>query len=94
MRVIVATGAPSAPDLPLGGRRPRCRPGTCSAAEALDRPRVVVADWGGDPAGLDAAEGSQRRGNRSRSRVASVTVGESVHQYRRNLYLQRLYRAG
>jgi hypothetical protein len=26
--------------------------------------------------------------------VASVSVGELVHQYRRNLYLQRLYRAG
>jgi hypothetical protein len=26
--------------------------------------------------------------------VSSVAVGELVHQYRRNLYLQRLYRAG
>jgi hypothetical protein len=26
--------------------------------------------------------------------VAAVSFGESVHQYRRNLYLQRLYRAG
>ena len=26
--------------------------------------------------------------------VASVALGELVHQYRRNLYLQRLYRAG
>jgi hypothetical protein len=26
--------------------------------------------------------------------TSSVAVGESFHQYRRNLYLQRLYRAG
>ena len=26
--------------------------------------------------------------------VASLAAGEPIHQYRRNLYLQRLYRAG
>ena len=55
---------------------------------------MLVADWGGDPAGLDAAEVLAAAGNEVTLAVAAVTVGESVHQYRRNLYLQRLYRAG
>jgi len=54
----------------------------------------VVADWGGDPSGLDAAEVLTLAGNDVTLAVASVAVGEAVHQYRRNLYLQRLYRAG
>jgi pyruvate/2-oxoglutarate dehydrogenase complex dihydrolipoamide dehydrogenase (E3) component len=56
--------------------------------------RIVVADWGGDPSGLDAAELLAAAGNAVTLAVASVAVGEMVHQYRRNLYLQRLYRAG
>jgi pyruvate/2-oxoglutarate dehydrogenase complex dihydrolipoamide dehydrogenase (E3) component len=55
---------------------------------------VVIADWGGDPSGLDAAEVLALAGNDVTLAVASVAVGEAVHQYRRNLYLQRLYRAG
>ena len=56
--------------------------------------RVVVADWGGDPSGLDAAEVLRAAGRDVTLAVASVAVGETLHQYRRNLYLQRLYRAG
>jgi len=56
--------------------------------------RVLVADWGGDQAGLDAAEVLAAAGKQVTLAVASVGVGEFVHQYRRNLYLQRLYRAG
>jgi len=91
--VVVATGArPYAPELPLEGD-------IRQAWSILDGVpptgcRAVVADWGGDPAGLDAAEVLLRAGNEVTLAVASVTVGESVHQYRRNLYLQRLYRAG
>ncbi len=55
---------------------------------------VLVADWGGDPGGLDAAEVLAAAGRRVTLAVASLAVGEAVHQYRRNLYLQRLYRAG
>lgn len=62
--------------------------GTIPAGE-----RVLVADWGGDPAGLDAAEVLAAAGKRVTLAVSSVAVGELVHQYRRNLYLQRLYRA-
>ena len=56
--------------------------------------RVVVADWGGDPAGLDAAEILDQSGNAVTLVVASAAAGEGVHQYARNLYLARLYRAG
>ena len=65
----------------LGGRTP-------------DGETVVVADWGGDPSGLDAAEVLAAAGKYVTLAVASVAVGELVHQYRRNLYLRRLYRAG
>jgi len=64
------------------------------AGNAPSGERVVVADWGGDPSGLDAAEVLAAAGKRVTLAVASVAVGELVHQYRRNLYLQRLYRAG
>jgi len=92
--IVVATGArPYAPDLQLDGVD------VVQAWEvlALAIPqglRVVVADWGGDPSGLDAAELLAEAGNEVTLAVASVAVGEAVHQYRRNLYLQRLYRAG
>ncbi len=55
---------------------------------------VVVADWGGDPARSRRAETLAGRGRTVTLCVASVAVGESLHQYRRNLALQRLYRAG
>jgi pyruvate/2-oxoglutarate dehydrogenase complex dihydrolipoamide dehydrogenase (E3) component len=56
--------------------------------------RIVVTDWGGDPSGLDAAEVLAGAGKQVTLATAAVAVGELVHQYRRNLYLQRLYRAG
>jgi pyruvate/2-oxoglutarate dehydrogenase complex dihydrolipoamide dehydrogenase (E3) component len=55
---------------------------------------VVVADWGGDPSGLDAAEILAAAGARVTLAVGSYGVGEGLHQYRRALYLERLYRAG
>ncbi len=64
------------------------------AGELPDGRSVLVVDWGGDPSGLDAAEVLAAAGKRVTIAVASVAVGELVHQYRRNLYLQRLYRAG
>ncbi len=91
--VVVATGArPYLPALPLAGID------TLHAWEAIEQPptgrRVLVADWGGDPSGLEAAELLAGQGNEVTLAVASLSVGEWVHQYRRNLYLQRLYRAG
>jgi len=56
--------------------------------------RVVVADWGGDPAGFDAAELLADAGCDVTLALASVTAGESMHQYQRNLYLARFARLG
>jgi NADPH-dependent 2,4-dienoyl-CoA reductase/sulfur reductase-like enzyme len=91
---IIATGARPAPNRHvlqglnvahvwdvLGGARP---PGE----------RVVIADWGGDPAGLDCAEVLAREGRRVTLAVGAVLAGETIHQYQRNNYLARLYRAG
>jgi 2,4-dienoyl-CoA reductase-like NADH-dependent reductase (Old Yellow Enzyme family)/thioredoxin reductase len=92
--VVVATGAkPYRPSLPLGDATVLSAWDVLAADPAGGR-RVVVADWGGDPSGLEAAERLAHAGNRVMLAVASVAVGEGVHQYRRNLYLQRLYRAG
>jgi 2,4-dienoyl-CoA reductase-like NADH-dependent reductase (Old Yellow Enzyme family)/thioredoxin reductase len=55
---------------------------------------VLVADWGGDQSGLDAAEVLAAAGKQVTLAVASLAPAELVHQYRRNLYLQRLYRGG
>lgn len=92
--VVVATGArPYEPELEpfgveaiqawdvLAGQRPR---------EA----RVVVADWGGDASGFAAAELLHGAGNAVTVAIGSVSAGESLHQYQRNLYLARLYRMG
>jgi 2,4-dienoyl-CoA reductase-like NADH-dependent reductase (Old Yellow Enzyme family)/thioredoxin reductase len=92
--VVVATGArPYRPDLPLEGVE------VTQAWDVLAGPRprgrrAVVADWGGDAAGLDAAELLEAAGNDVVLAVGSASFGEAVHQYQRNLYAQRLYRAG
>jgi 2,4-dienoyl-CoA reductase-like NADH-dependent reductase (Old Yellow Enzyme family)/thioredoxin reductase len=85
--VIVATGArpyrsdPASSWDVLAGRLP-------------DGATALVVDWGGDQSGLDAAEVLAAAGKVVTLAVASVAAAEGVHQYRRNLYLQRLYRAG
>jgi pyruvate/2-oxoglutarate dehydrogenase complex dihydrolipoamide dehydrogenase (E3) component len=65
----------------LGGGRPPGR-------------RVLVADWGGDPAGLAVAELLAGAGYDVLLASSSLLVGESVHQYARARSLERLYRAG
>jgi 2,4-dienoyl-CoA reductase-like NADH-dependent reductase (Old Yellow Enzyme family)/thioredoxin reductase len=90
--VVVATGAePYRAPIPAEGIEP---------LEAWDvlrgarpRGRVIVADWGGDPAGLDCAELLAGAGCDVTLTVAATAVGEGVHSYRRALYLARLYRA-
>ena len=92
--VVVATGArPYAPNLPLDGATVVQAWDVLKGSAAVDG-RVVIADWGGDPIGIDTAETLAAAGHEVVYCVASVTVGESLHQYRRNLFLQRLYRAG
>ena len=86
--VVVATGARAyAPALP------GVQAWDVLAGSAKVGKRVIVADWGGDPVGINAAELLADVGHDVVYCVASVTVGESLHQYRRNLFLQRLYRA-
>src|SRR5581483_8022341 len=83
--VILATGArPYRPPLELAGMRV-LHAWDVLAGEAPAGQRVVVADWGGDPGGLDAAEVLAAAGNGVTLAVASVAAGEGVHQYRRNL---------
>jgi pyruvate/2-oxoglutarate dehydrogenase complex dihydrolipoamide dehydrogenase (E3) component len=55
---------------------------------------VVVADWGGDASGLACADLLDSAGNSVTVAVGSAAVGETLHQYQRNLYAARLYRAG
>jgi 2,4-dienoyl-CoA reductase-like NADH-dependent reductase (Old Yellow Enzyme family)/thioredoxin reductase len=92
--VIVATGAlPYEPAASVGGLE------TVQAWDILAGPRphgrrVVVADWGGDATGLAAADLLNRDGNEVIVAVGSVALGETLHQYQRNIYAARLYRAG
>src|SRR5918992_3946672 len=91
--VVVATGAePSRPPIPSEGIEPL---GAWDVLRgARPRGRVLVADWGGDPAGLDCAELLAGTGCEVTLAVAATAVGESLHSYRRALYLARLYEAG
>jgi 2,4-dienoyl-CoA reductase-like NADH-dependent reductase (Old Yellow Enzyme family)/thioredoxin reductase len=92
--IVVATGArPYEPDLPLAGVA------TVQAWDVLRGPRprgrrVVVADWGGDASGLACADLLDAAGNDVTVAVGSAAFGETLHQYQRNLYAARLYRAG
>ena len=92
--VVVATGAaPYEPDLPLEGIE------VVQAWDVLRGPRpsgrrVVVADWGGDASGLACADLLDSAGNFVTVAVGSAAVAETLHQYQRNLYAARLYRAG
>ena len=56
--------------------------------------RAVVADWGGDASGLASAEVLSAAGNEVTLAVGSAAFGETIHQYQRNVYAARLYRAG
>ncbi len=92
--VVLATGArPYKPRLPLEGVE------TLQAWDVLggSRPEgrsVIVADWGGDASGLDSAELLAADGYVVVLAVGAAALGETLHQYQRNLYAARLYRAG
>ncbi len=92
--VVVATGArPFVPSIALEEVE------TLQAWHALHGPvpegrRAVVVDWGGEPSGLAAAELLAAAGSTVTLALGSAAFGETLHQYQRNLYAQRLYRAG
>jgi pyruvate/2-oxoglutarate dehydrogenase complex dihydrolipoamide dehydrogenase (E3) component len=92
--VVVATGAaPYEPDLPLAGVEVVQAWGVLRGPRPSGR-RVVVADWGGDASGLACADLLDSAGNSVTVAVGSAAVAETLHQYQRNLYAARLYRAG
>ena len=64
------------------------------ARPATVRGPVLVADWGGEWTGLDAAEVLRAAGHEVHLACAAVHPGETLHQYQRNLYLARLDLAG
>ena len=91
--VVLATGAESyRPPVPSSGSEPLQAWDVLRGARP--RGRVLVADWGGDPAGLDCAELLAGAGCEVTLTIAATAAGESLHSYRRALYLARLYRAG
>ena len=53
-----------------------------------------MADWGGGWDGLDAAERLALAGVQVTLACAAPVPGETLHQYQRNLYLQRLDELG
>ena len=87
-RVPIVTSACSS-TASRSGRVGRPRRSGCRPEPASSSPTGAAIPVGSTPRSC-----SQRRAGASTLAVASVTVGETVHQYRRNLYLQRLYRAG
>jgi 2,4-dienoyl-CoA reductase-like NADH-dependent reductase (Old Yellow Enzyme family)/thioredoxin reductase len=92
--VVLATGArPYEPDLDLRGIEAQ-QAWDVLAGRLPQGRRVVVADWGGDATGFDAAEVLAAAEKNVTLALASVAAGEGVHQYARNLYLTRLYDAG
>jgi 2,4-dienoyl-CoA reductase-like NADH-dependent reductase (Old Yellow Enzyme family)/thioredoxin reductase len=92
--VVVATGArPYEPDLPLAGIEVVQAWDVLRGPRVSDR-RVVVADWGGDASALACADLLEAAGNDVTVVVGSAALGETLHQYQRNLYAARLYRAG
>ena len=82
------------PGPPAGGSRRRVQAWDVLAGPLPTGRRAVVADWGGDASGLASAELLARAGNDVVLAVGSATLGETLHQYQRSLYAQRLYRAG
>jgi NADPH-dependent 2,4-dienoyl-CoA reductase/sulfur reductase-like enzyme len=59
-----------------------------------DQDQVVVADWGGDASGLACAEVLAAKGKNVTIALGAVAVGETMGWSTRDMYLERLYRAG
>jgi NADPH-dependent 2,4-dienoyl-CoA reductase/sulfur reductase-like enzyme len=92
-RVIDATGA-VAYEPAIGGEGPAVVQAFDVLAGAATGRQVFVHDWGGDWTGLDVAELLAERGCAVRLATSAAAFGDAIHQYQRNLYLERLDRAG
>jgi len=94
-RVVLATGA-------RPYRPPHLASGAYAIVQAWDAIAdpttpvgpILIADWGGEYAGIDAAEMLARCGHDVTLACAAPTPGAQVHQYQRALYLQRLDELG
>jgi 2,4-dienoyl-CoA reductase-like NADH-dependent reductase (Old Yellow Enzyme family) len=93
-RVVLATGArPYEPSAAFPGAVVVQAWAAIADPAAVAGP-VLVIDWGGDWAGLDAAELLAAAGLEVTLASAATVPGETLHQYQRNLYLARLDEAG
>jgi NADPH-dependent 2,4-dienoyl-CoA reductase/sulfur reductase-like enzyme len=93
--LVVATGArPYRPPLPAVDGIAVIPAWDAIAAPADVTGPVLVADWGGEWSGLDAAEVLRSAGHDVELLCAATHPGETLHQYQRNLYLSRLDSAG
>lgn len=91
--VIAATGARPYRDAAIWAATTQRK--LLDAWQVLDDPQLVngpvlIADWGGDPTGLDCAELLLGLGRRVYYSYAGPSPVEQVHQYQRNGYLARL----
>ncbi|HEU4975511.1 MAG TPA: FAD-dependent oxidoreductase [Baekduia sp.] len=94
-RVVLATGAaPYLPDLTVPDGVAVLDPWEAIADPAAVAGPVLVADWGGEWTGLDAAEVLAGAGLEVTLACAAPAPGETLHQYQRNAYLGRLDDAG
>ncbi len=94
-RIIVATGAlPYAPPLDSDLPFRVVQAWAAIAAPATLEGPILVADWGGEYSGVDAAETLARAGHDVQLACAALMPGAQVHQYARALYLGRLDELG
>lgn len=90
--IVLAVGStPYVPDLPgIDAAHVITAPQALEGAETGER--VLIADWAGDWAALDVADILADKGKSVRLVSSTLYVGEYVHQYLRNIYLERMYR--
>lgn len=93
--IVIATGAlPYRPPLDRLGERPLVQAWDAIADPAAVRGPALIADWGGEWAGVDAAERLAEAGVETTLACAATVPAETLHQYQRNGYLGRLDRLG
>ncbi len=94
-RIIVATGAlPYTPPLDSDLPFRVVQAWDAIAAPATLAGPILVADWGGEYGGVDAAETLARAGHDVQLACAALVPGAQVHQYMQALYLGRLDELG
>jgi 2,4-dienoyl-CoA reductase-like NADH-dependent reductase (Old Yellow Enzyme family)/thioredoxin reductase len=92
--VVLAVGStPYVPDVPGLGQAhvltaPEVLEGAATGA------RVLIADWAGDWPGLDAADVLADAGKSVQLVSSTLYPGEALHQYVRNVFMERMYRKG